>query len=143
MKKVFLIILLAGIIFVPLASLAAGLVPCGGEGESPCQLCHLFVMFDNIIKFLLVPCSLNGGAALVPLVAVLMVAIGGFMYIFAYVGGVGKGPGMLSAANSLFAAVAIGLLIIYGAWLVINLFFTIIGVQEWTGLKEWWKIDCP
>jgi len=52
-------------------------------------------------------------------------------------------PEMLSRVKSLFAAIIIGLVIIYGAWLVVNLFLTTIGVAEWTGLGTWWEISCP
>jgi len=152
MRKISLIFFLALLFlaFSPNLIQAAGLVPCGGEGEPVCQLCHFFVMFDNIIDFLLVPCALNGGAALVPLVAALMIAIGGFMYILAYAGGVEKGPEMISQAKRLFTAVAIGLLIIYGAFLIVGLFFQFIGLNTWTTdiYHTWWEnglfeIPCP
>jgi predicted signal transduction protein with EAL and GGDEF domain len=71
--------------------------------------------------------------------ATLIVVIGGVMF-FAAVGD----PAKIGKATSLLTAVAIGLVIIYGAWLLINLFFSLIGVAEWTELKEgWFKIDCP
>lgn len=118
-----------------------GLVPCGTPG-CPCQFCDFFVMFDRIIDFLLF--------IIVPSLAALMIAIGGFMYIFAHVapaeaisGGSKGGPQMLSQAKKLFTSVAFGLLIIYGAWLIVNTFFMMIGVQSWTGLEGgWWQINC-
>lgn len=152
MKKIFLIILLVLLFlaFTPNFIQAAGLVPCGGEGELPCQLCHFFVLFNNIIKFLLIPCALNKGAALVPLIAALMIAIGGFMYMIAYVGGIEKGPEMTSQAKRLFTAVAIGLLIIYGAFIIIGTFLWFIGLADWTTdiYHRWWEegifeIPCP
>ena len=74
--------------------------------------------------------------------AVLMIAIGGFMYIIAF-SGAEQGPQLISRAKSLFSSVVIGLFIAYGAWLIVNLFFTAIGVAEWTGLKEgWFRIEC-
>ncbi len=143
MKKVFLIFFLGLLFlsFVPgLAQAnvrtdcpAEGLVPCGTE-NCPCALCDFFVMFDRIIKFLLFK--------IVPPLAIFMVAIGGFMLIFSYAGG--AGPDMLGKAKKLFSAVAIGLLIIYSAWLIVNIFFMFIGVADWTGLREgWWQINCP
>lgn len=138
MKKAVLIVFLVGIIFIPLVSLAAGLVPCGGEGEPACQLCHFFVLFDNIVKFLLLPPPVGGG--IVPGIAALMIAIGGFMYIFAYAGGTERGPEMLSTAKRLFTAVAIGLIIIYGAWLIVDSFFAIIGVKP---IFRDWSTICP
>jgi len=140
MKKIFLIIFLGILFFSPMLSLAAGLVPCGGQGEPSCQFCHLFVLFKNIVDFFLFK--------IVPPLAALMLAIAGFMYIFAYMGGGeigGKGgPGLLSQANKLLTSVVWGLLIIFGAWIFVNTFFMLIGVADWTGLKSgWWQINCP
>ena len=140
MRKIFLIIFLGILILSPLLSSAAGLVPCGGQGESPCQFCHLFVLFKNIVDFFLLK--------IVPPLAVLMLAIAGLMYIFAHIGsgeiGGKSGPALLSQANKLLMSVVWGLLIIFGAWIFVNTFFMAIGVADWTGLKAgWWKIDCP
>lgn len=140
MKKIFLITLL---ILIPNLILAAGLVPCGGPGEEACQLCHFFVMFDRIVDFLLFK--------IVPPLAILMIVIGGVMFMFAQFGGgemlpggAKGGPALLSQAKRLVTSVFIALVIIYGAWVIINTFFMAIGVADWTGLKEgWWKIDCP
>jgi len=145
MKKIFFVILFGILIFLPLASQAAcpteGLVPCGTEG-CPCQLCHFFVLFKNVVDFLL--------TKIIPPLAVLMIAIGGFMYVFAYLspsqslGGGSGGPALLSQAKKLIISVIFGLLIIFAAWIIVNFFFQMIGVAEWTGLKEgWWQIDCP
>jgi len=129
-KKIVLIVFL-GLFFLIFNSVqAAGLVPCGGPGEDVCTLCHFFVMLDNIIDFLLF--------RVVPVLGALMIAIGGVMYIISQ----GK-PEMLSRVKSLFTAIIIGLVIIYGAWLIVNLFLTTIGVAEWTGLGTWWEISCP
>lgn len=132
----FLFIIL---IFAPFSQVMAGgsgcptegLVPCGTEG-CPCELCDFFVMFERIVNFILFE--------IVPVLAVLMIAIGGFMLLFAHSGG---GSEMVSRAKKLFTSVAIGLLLIYGAWVIVNTFFGIIGVASWTGLKNgWWKIKC-
>jgi len=120
-------------IFVPLFCLGAGLVPCGGPGEEPCQLCHIFVLFQNVLDFFTIQ--------IVPAVAVLMIAIGGFMYVFAFL--TEQEAAMLNRAKKVFVSVAIGLAIVYGAYLIINTFFQIIGVAEWTGLRTRWTINCP
>lgn len=138
MKKIFLIIFLVFFLFLVFGQVrAAGLVPCGEKGN-PCQLCHIFVMFDNIIDFLLVPCQFNHYIPIVFTIALIMIVVGGLMYFFS-----GASPAMLETAKKILTSVVLGLLIIYSAWLIVNLFFSLIGVQEWTGLKEWWKINCP
>ena len=171
MKKIFLIIFLGSLLF-PLISSAGtyiaddadvcyeGLVPCGKEvyiGGSwedgkcvggvltfiRCQFCHFFVMLDGAIDFVLFK--------IVPPIAILMLVIGGVMFMFAYFGGAemlpgggAGGPKMLSQAKKLITSVVIGLIIIFAAWIIIDLFFSLIGVAEWTGLQEgWFSIQCP
>jgi len=164
MKKIFLIILLGSLLF-PLMGLAGtykadstdvcyeGLVPCGKDvyvagswengkcvGGTPtfirCQFCHFFVMLDEIIDFVLFK--------LVPSIAILMLVIGGVMFIFGYFAGGGEGePKLFSQAKKLITSVFIGLIIMFAAWLIINLFFQFIGVAEWTGLQQgWFQINC-
>jgi hypothetical protein len=113
---------------------ADGEIRCEIEGE-PCQLCHLFVLFDRIVDFLLF--------RIVPPLAILMLVIAGTMYILAYLEVIGN-PNWIVQAKSLIYSVLIGVIIIYGAWVLVNFFLQIIGVQDWTGLeKGWWKINCP
>ena len=130
-----------------------GLVPCGKDvyvagswengkcvGGTPtfirCQFCHFFVMLDEIIDFVLFK--------LVPSIAILMLVIGGVMFIFGYFAGGGEGePKLFSQAKKLITSVFIGLIIMFAAWLIINLFFQFIGVAEWTGLQQgWFQINC-
>jgi len=134
MKQIFFIIFLSLLFFSLFFNVvfARGLVPCGGcaidfvgeecpQPEPDCDLCLLFVMFGNVVNFILFK--------IIPSLAALMIAIGGFMYIFAYSGIGGGGPEWINRANSLFKSVIIGLLIAYGAWLLVNAFFFAIGVQ--------------
>jgi len=129
MKKAIFISFLALIIGSQV--MAAGLVPCGGQGENACTFCDFFVMAERIINFLLF--------TIVPPLAVLFVVIAGAYFIL----GSGYDPGLVIKGKSILESVAIGLLILYGAWILINLFFTMIGVADWTGLSGgWWKINC-
>lgn len=131
MKKILLIIFLGVLTAIPLISLAAGLVPCGGEDEAPCTLCHIFLLLDNILNFLFF--------TIVPPLAILMIAIGGAMFLFS-----SGNPKLLGQGKEVLKATLIGLFIIYGSWVLVKLFFLGIGVAEWTGLKEgWFQIDCP
>ena len=168
MKKIFLIIFL-GIFLFPSLSLAytlyqteggvnviyKGIVPCGKPVnlggslsggnlvggtccEMPCTFCHLFVMLDGAIDFILLK--------IVPPLAILMLVIGGIMFILGYFGGGGEegSPKLFGQAKKLITSVFIGLIIMFAAWLIINLFFQFIGVQQWTGLQQgWFSINCP
>ncbi|MCH8741362.1 hypothetical protein IH779_00400 [Patescibacteria group bacterium] len=118
---------------------SGGLVPCGRDCDDPntgynetcpCQLCHFFVMMDRILDFIFL--------ILVPTVAVLMLVIGGIMFFFA-----GGSPQRLESAKSIITSTITGLVIIFTAWVIINTFFIIIGVNTWTGLESgWFTIDC-
>ena len=139
MKKfpiLFLIVFL-GVTFLPLVSRAAcpttGLVPCGTP-DCPCNFCHLFVMFQTIIDFVL--------AYLVFPIATLLIIIGGIMF-FLYA----ENPQKVEQAKSLLTATIIGLVVIFSSWLVIGLFFTAIGLSDFalsiTGPENWFTVDCP
>jgi hypothetical protein len=135
----FLSLLFSSSFFI--VSVNAGLVPCDLTGPNRCTFCHLFVLFDNIVDFLLLPPPPIGppaGGGIVPILTAVMITVGGFMYVISQ----GK-PETLSKVRSLFTAIVIGLVMIYGAWAIVNTFLMIIGVQGWTGLREgWWQINC-
>lgn len=132
MKKIFLISLLFLFAFslIPNQTQAAGLVPCGGPGESACTFCHFFVMINNIIRFVMI--------ILVPAIAVLMLVVGGIMFFFG-----GAKPDMLIRAKGVITSVVIGLVIIFCSWVIVNTIITKIGIVESPALLQWYKIDCP
>jgi len=132
MKKIGLILFLSLLFFslMPVLASAQGLVPCGNPGQPNCTLCYFFIMLDNIVDFLLL--------RLVPVLAAIMIAIGGFMYIISR-----ANPDQLTRVRSLLTAVAIGLLIVYGAWIIINTFLIVIGAADWSGFGGgWYIINC-
>ena len=139
MKRTILTLFISLLLFAPVLAFAQrigcppadALVPCGGS-TCPCTLCDFFVMIERIITYLL--------TTIVPVVAVLVVVIAGAMMIFAYSGG--SGPDMVSRAKKILTYAVIGLLVVYMAWIFVNLFLTSLGVAQWTGLRTWWQIDC-
>ena len=130
MKKAFLIFLIGGL-FLPSFALAQPLVHCTLTGETACTFCDLFVMFGNITNFLFIQ--------IIPILAGLMIAVGGVYYL------ISRGePEKLASAKKIFSSVAIGLLIAYSAWLIVNTFFLVVGINRWTGFDGgWWQINCP
>lgn len=116
-------------------SCSGPLVPCGGmdadgNAQDPCKFCHLFVMFNNLVQFLLF--------CIVPLFAVMGIVVAGVFYIFSR-----GNPDTIKKAKGIIEAVAIGLLIVFTAWLLINMFFTYLNVTIWTGPGEgWFRINC-
>jgi len=125
MKKILPIIVLSLLVASPVS---ADLVTCDLTGDNACTLCKFFEMIHAIFSFVF--------DQLLPITAVLMVVIGGVIYITS----VGR-PEKLQEAKKLFTAVFIGLIIIYGAWVIVNLFLTTLGVTVWQGM-QWNVIIC-
>ena len=135
MKKIFLLSFL--FLFLSLSQVqAAGLVPCGGEGEPSCQICHLFELLDRIMDRILFN--------FVPIIATVMLIVGGIMFFFA-----GGNPNALQTAKGIIKSVVIGLIIIFAAFLIVGSMLQAIGLADWTEefYKNWWsegafQIEC-
>jgi hypothetical protein len=120
--------------------LKGGLVPCGRicddpdtpENECcPCTLCHLFVLLDKIVDFLLLE--------VVPPLAVLMLVIGGGMFLAST-----GNPELLTRGKKILTATVFALLIIYCSWIIINTILTFLGVANWVWPSGgWFQINCP
>jgi len=115
-----------------------GFVPCGNmvcdnngvcDDTCPCGLCDLFDMINRIVKFIMIN--------IVPIVAVLFIAYGGFNYVIS-----AGDEAKLKKSKDTFTTVAIGLVIVYGAWMAVGFALDMIGVATWTGLGNWYQIDC-
>lgn len=134
-SKLTLPFILGTFFVLPIAASAAGLVPCGGEGESPCTLCHFFLLFKNIVDFLLF--------RLVPPLAILMIVWGGAMFLMAT-----GDPSQLARAKGIITSTMLGLVIIYSAWLFVGLFFSSISASvgfagPFSGMPStWFRINC-
>lgn len=140
MKKTYLVIpTLLLLLFAAPFVFAQGLVPCGYdlnnngfyEPSERCTFCDVFSLVDRILDFVFF--------AIVPAIAVLMVVVGGTYFIFSQ-----GNPANIQRGRDILKSVVFGLLIVYGSWLVINLFFVAIGVQTWTGLGGGvFSVPCP
>ena len=130
LKSIFLTGALIVLFLIPIVT-QARLVPCGGINQPPCQLCHLFVMLDRIIDFILF-------YFVFPLGALLLVIGGGMLMLSS-----GEPDKITSARKILFSTI-IGLLIIFSSWLMVNTLMTGIGVSDWVGGQGgWFQINCP
>ena len=113
-KKYYKSILILTLALIPTTMVsAAQLVPCGGPADA-CTLCDLYSLTQNIINFLM--------WGIAPVLAVLVIAWGGFNILIA-----GGEPAKKQTGYNAIKAVIIGLLIVFGAWIVVNeflLFFT-------------------
>jgi hypothetical protein len=140
-KKSFSIFLLSFFLFsVAGFAFAAGLVPCGNPDQKACTICDFFVLASNVINFFLL--------SIVPVLAVLLLAVAGFMYMIANTMP-GQGPALMTRAKNVLISTLIGLVIIYGAFVIVGTFLTFIGLNDWTIniYKDWmsgqfFKINC-
>ncbi len=96
----------------------AQLVPCDGV-NTKCDFAALITLFDNILNFLIL--------ISIPIAAV-MFAYAGWLYLSA-----GGNTEKVKKAHGIFAAVAIGIIIILVAWLIVN---TILEVFTGEGLDD-------
>ncbi len=100
-----------------------------------CQLCHSFVMANNIVNYLVIK--------IVPILAVLMLVVAGAMLYFG-----GANPGLLSRSKTLIKGIVIGLVLIYGSYILINTFLLVLGAAEINSVKQIFSngvfsVKCP
>jgi hypothetical protein len=101
-----------------------------GKGFVPCTFCHIFVMIDGIVDFILL--------RLVPPVATIVLIAGGVSFYFA-----SGSPERANKAKAILTSAIIGLVIIYTSWIIINEVFNMAGLASWVGFGSgWFQINC-
>lgn len=101
-----------------------GLVPdCFGPF---CRACDLVTLSNNVINF---------GIAFSVIVATLMFAYAGILYVTA----AGAGAEQVKKAHKIFVNIFVGLLVVLLAWLLVNITFSVLTGK---GLADWTKIQC-
>lgn len=121
---------------IPGASESGGLVQCGRPGQSMCTLCDLIRGMNIIIHYLM---QLAIGVAL------LAMAIGGVMYIIS-----AGDSGMTGKAKEAIKNAAIGFVIIFAGYLIINTTITYLGAKTDAAgnatfgmtITSWGNFDC-
>lgn len=139
MKKKLFIFGAVFMIAIPLIALAAGLVPCGRTGsdataseKEPCSLCHLFVLGETIATELT--------TTIAPMLAVLAFAIAGFKILTS-----GGSPGARQEGIKIIRNTIIGLLIVFGAWIIIDVLLSSLAgtfFKTSGGTMPWNTIEC-
>lgn len=97
-----------------------GLIPCDGSAENPCGICHLFELVSTIVNFI----TYNIAAPL----ATIMLIYGGVMLIISG----GSEDRKKKGLNAIWAAVW-GLVIVFGAWLIVNTVINSLASNEFSG----------
>lgn len=127
--------------------LEGGIVPCGRETDNPstaicectpCEVCHLMVLFDRIVEFATFNIAIPLG--------ILMFVVGGIMLLIA-----GGDPRRISKGKTILKVAIIGFVIILTAWLVVNtiVFFAANGRIPLPGEigtilgQPWNEVECP
>ena len=92
-----------------------GLVPCGWDGN-PCSLCDLYHLAQNLTDFLM--------WVITPALAVLVIAWGGFNILIS-----GSDPNKKQFGYKAITTALVGVLIVFGAWVIINEFLLFFSQQ--------------
>jgi hypothetical protein len=122
---IFAILLIS--LVMPQLVLARGLVPCGGTGEPKCNICHFFQLLQKII---------SGASISVLALAALFIVIGGIIILSS-----AGSPDKASEGKRMISYSIIGIVICFGAWIIINTVMNALVSQEkmpW----PWNKIQC-
>lgn len=121
----FSLLILSGLFFAGDTALAAGLVPCEGEG---CSTCHIVQVANSMVKWLIVAMASIGGLVLM-YAGVKMVTAGGNM-------------GAIESAKDMMINMIIGYLILLSAWLVIDTVMKGLVGNTLPGYGPWNEIQC-
>ena len=113
---------------------SAGLVPCGKAVNdpatdwsecAPCTLCHLILMGQLIIEFLV---------KMAAIAALVSIAFGGLLYVFAI-----GGAGLMERAKSMIKYALLGFLIVFIAWAIVSTILVSLGYIDPMG-GEWYVV---
>lgn len=128
MKKFFVATSIIALSLSGAVAQAAGLVNCGSAGEPACRICDIFNLINNLIKYVLV--------IFVPLGATLIVAISGIKMLINR-----DNAEVWEQSKQIILTTIVGLVLIYGAYAVVNTLFASMGVTSFNPL-EFNNIDC-
>jgi len=120
-KKIFLLFTLLFLAVSPV--LGEGLVPCDGWDCTSDNLTGMVGSIFDLIAF-----------QIVPALAIIGFVIAGIIMITS-----GGDPAKFNQGKSAMIAIAVGLIIVYLAWAIVELFIEIIGGENWT--MEFFKKD--
>ena len=108
---------------------SAQFVPCGGPGQPDCQFCHLVIMGNRILLWLVITLTIVAG---------LVFAVAGLKLVTS-----GGNPAAKDAAKSMFVNVIVGYLIVLAAWLIIDTIMrALLSDQIEAQIGPWNSIEC-
>ena len=95
---------------------SAAIVPCGNSGGTPCQLIDFFALLTNIYVFIVWNIA-------TPL-AILALMIGGIFLLVS-----AGNPNLMSLGRKIVWLAIIGLVLVFGSYLIIKTILTTLGFQ--------------
>lgn len=112
------------------------IIKCGRPGQDMCTLCDMISGMNNIIQYLM---KISIGVAL------LAFSIGGVMYVVS-----AGDTGQINTAKSVMKNAAIGFVVIFAGWLIINTTIDYLGARKnkngeitfGMNIISWGKFDC-
>lgn len=109
----------------PVLSYGAGLVPCGGEGEEPCQMCHAITFVSGLFEWL---------ATILGIIYVLIIIVLGL-----FTSSTGNMNAMTKSRSNIYI-VTTGYIIFLAAWMLVDLGMRILVDEKTYGV--WNDIQC-
>lgn len=113
---------------LPLTTLAAGLVPCGGAGEKPCQTCDVVTLVNNVVGWLVM---------ILGVIAAILIVTAGIRLVTS-----GGNASSKEAAKSMMTNLLIGYVIVLSGWLVIDYGLKAMLKQNQGAFGVWNRISC-
>ena len=127
MRKVYLTAILFSL---PILVSAAGLIPCGGEGEETCQFCHTVLLVENVAGWLV---------KIFGIILVIVIIVAGLRLVTS----VGEASAK-TQAKKWIAQFVIGYVIILAAWLVIDFGLRVlVNVTVYNKWNDISTLECP
>lgn len=93
-----------------------------------CQGSDVFGLIHRIVDLIIFTIS--------PAIVVALLIIAGIMMLLA-----SADPALKARSKNAMKYALLGYILVLSAWLIINTFLNVVGVAEWTGLRNWWQID--
>ena len=120
----------------PQASTQSAIVQCGRSGQSMCNLCDLIAGLNNVIQYIM---KIAIGVSL------FMMTVGGVIYIIS-----AGDSGMIGTAKTTMKNAAIGFIIVFAAYLMVDLTIRYMGTrtneagEPTFGItsSSWGRFDC-
>jgi len=122
-KRILILIAINLVILVPFLASARGIVPCGGAGENPCNICYLFRGTSNVVNFIVYDFAMP--------VAVAVLIYGGIMMLTA-----GASEGNVKKGRDAITKAVVGMVIVLSAWIIVDTVLKILIVGSVSGVTD-------